>query len=360
MKRGSRQLIALGAVALVLGGVYAGLTVWTGYRESKEEQKAQEAEEAARIYLCQAKNPAWLEVQNENGTFSFTYDEETEMWAYDRDEHFPVLQSKITSIAAKVESLEAVRWLDGADEDLSVYGLDEPVYTLTVLEGDNNPVTIYVGDASEASGDYYVKLADDEKIYTAASVFANTLGISEDTILQTETFPSIASSAVTALTWKADGEEKTVRLETREVEPETTEPELETESDIEAESDAEPQSEKESEGEPETESYWLFEDSGEIEDTAALDELLTLIGELEYTDCADYYMEEDEAGLYGLSEGCAEFVISYTQSDEKKEAVIKIGGLTEDETDFYVIVDDSTMVNTLSAESIVWIRSFFE
>jgi len=359
VKRGSRQLIALGAVALVLGGAYAGLTVWTGYSESKEEQKVQEAEEAAKIYLCQAENPTQLEVKNEYGTFSFTCDEE-EGWKYDKDEHFPVMQSKITSIASKVESLEAVRRLDGADADLSVYGLDEPVYTLTVLESGKDPVTIYVGDASEASGDYYVKLADDEKIYTAASVFANTLGISEDTILQTETFPSITSSAVTALTWRADGKEKIACLETREVETETTEPELETESDIEAESDAEPQSEKETEGEPETESYWLFEDSGEIEDTAALDELLTLIGELEYTDCADYYMDEAEAEMYGLGEGCAELMISYTVSDEEKETMVKIGGLTEDETDFYVIVDDSTMVNTLSAESIVWIRSFFE
>lgn len=342
MKKANRQLALLAAVAVVLGGAYAGLTAWNRYSEAKEEQKAQKEEEAAKIYLCQAEEPIQIEVTNESGTFSFTYEEENG-WKYDKDEHFPVIQTKVTAITSKVESLEAVRRLDGAEDDLSVYGLAEPIYTLTVTEDGKEPVTIYVGDSSEASGDYYVKLEGDDSVYTVASTLTSSLDISEDSILQTETFPSITSSAVTMLTWKTDNGEVVVRKDTRIVEPETIEVE-----------------EMQTEAEPETENYWLIENDGEIEDTTTLDELLTLISELEYADCTDYYMEANEAEDYGLAEGYDELVISYTVSDEQKETILKIGGLTEAETDFYVIVDDSKMVNLLDAASVVQIQSFFE
>ncbi len=360
MKKGSRQLVMLGISAVILSGAYMGLTAWNSYSADKKAQKEQEEEEAAKIYLCEIEDFKQLEIVNENGTFAFSYDEEEEKWNYDKDEHFPVLQSKITSIVTRTDGLLAVRKLEGAEEDLSVYGLAEPLYTLTITGDESTVVTLYFGDESEANGNYYVGYND--CVYTISSDFSTVLGITEDTVLQTETFPEITSSEVIKLTWESENEEIVVRQDTREVEPEVeteaeTEGELETEAETETE--AELETELETEGEPETESYWLCEED-EIEDTTQLEELLTLMSELTYTNCADYYLETDEEKQYGLDKAYSVLEITSVSDEEEIVYTLKIGGLTEDESAYYVVMNDSTMVNTISAESVEQIREFFE
>ncbi|MGI6108057.1 MAG: DUF4340 domain-containing protein [Lachnospiraceae bacterium] len=379
MTKNTKSLVTLVVIAGVLCASWLGLRRYNSWSEEKE----QEAEEAAKIYLAQLTDVTSMEVTNENGTFSFTYNEDDETWSYDGDENLPLLQSKMTTLTGYLEDLEAVRKLDGG-EDLATYGLDSPSASLTASTADST-VEILFGDKSEASSDYYVKLSDSDDVYTVSASVHSAISFTEDDLVDAVSFPYIATSNVTKVVYTSGDSTITWHAETREVEETTEEPasvdEAEEASEEEslaaadeaaaeaelAETEAQAVedtleslygTEEETSEEIETEEYWMVEKDGtdtELEDTANFDSALSLIQDLSYDGFADYYMEDDEAADYGLDEASSPetLTIYYTSLDEDKSVTLTIGTTTEDGADYYCTEDDEpTFVSKLSADTV--------
>ena len=57
---------------------------------------------------------------------------------------FPVTQSYLTSISSDLKSFTAERKLEEVQDDLSVYGLDNPSCTITAKGSDDTEVTIQI------------------------------------------------------------------------------------------------------------------------------------------------------------------------------------------------------------------------
>lgn len=341
MKKNAIQLAALGCAVIVLGGVYAGLSAWNKYSEEQKQEKEAQEKESAKIYLCSMESANALNLENENGSFSFTYNADEESWSYDKDEKFPLKQSSVTSITGKLKSLEAVRRLDGADGDLSIYGLDDPAYRVTVSDADGSTAALLIGSSSEASGDYYVKLDGEDTIYTVGSAFVNTLSLTEDGILEKESFPSIAQSTISEVSWTKDGNQTVYRKESRIAEEETSE----------AASDAKETAEEE------TVEVWVKDDgekNSDLKEDTEIDTVLAAVAGLTFEDCADYYMEDEELADYGFDdeEKMMILTVSYTSGEEEKETTLTIGAKNEDETAWYAQIDDSRMVNMISDETV--------
>lgn len=377
MKKNAIQLLALGCAAIVLGGVYVGLSTWNKYSKEQKQEKEAREEEAAKIYLCSMEQADTLNLENENGSFSFTYNEDEESWSYDKDEKFPLKQSSVTSITGKLKSLEAVRRLDGADGDLSVYGLDDPSYRVTVSDADSNTVALLIGSSSEASGDYYVKLDGEDTVYTVGSAFVNTLSLTEDAMLEKESFPSITQSAVTEVSWTKDGKQTVYRKESRIAEEETTEEAsaedvsteevsaAEEESTEEVSAAEEEGTEEATTAEPQTVEVWVKDDgkkNSDLKEDTAIDTLLAAVTGLTFEDCADYYMEDEELAEYGFDDEAKTMIltVSYTSGEEEKETTLTIGAKNEDETAWYARIDDSRMVNLISDETVQSLIDGFE
>lgn len=364
MQKGMKQLLALCGAAVVLGGAYAGLTAWNTWSDKKKSEEEKEAEEAAKIYLSQMENVDKLSVTNPTGSFSFTYNEEEETWSYDKDEHFPVKQSEVTSITSDLEDLTAVRKFDEPDE-LSVYGLDEPAYEITASCGDSESVTMKIGNSSTASGDYYLILDGDSSVYTVSSSFVDTLLVNETDLLNKESFPSILSNSITSIQLEKDGttseiyEDEREAVETEEATEETEEETGETGTDekpsgTEISSEAE---ETETESESETaamENYWTRKTDTGSEEIDEPTDLLTAAAGITFDDCADYYLEDSEAASYGLAEedNPAVLTITYRSVGEETQTQLLIGSKNEDGSEYYVKLKDSNMVNTVSTETI--------
>ena len=69
----------------------------------------------------------------------------------------------VQDIADVLCNVAAVRVLEGADEPAS-YGLDEPLYTITLTSESGTVTTLYIGDGAEEN--YYATLNDKVVIYT--------------------------------------------------------------------------------------------------------------------------------------------------------------------------------------------------
>ena len=363
MQKGTKNLVLLCGVAVALCAAYGGLTAWNSYSEKKQEEKEAAEEEAAKIYLCEVEQASQLEISNENGSFSFTWNSENETWGYDKDEKFPK-QSKVTAVTGKLESLLAVRQLEEVDEDLSVYGLDEPAYTMLVTDSEGTEISFEIGDASEVTGDYYLRMDGGEAVYTVASSLITALDLTEDDLLDAETYPTIVSSNISSLTWTAGAdmaswEERERAVETTAAETESETELTETRSNEEettgVDTAEENTTEEDTAGEApvEMENYWVRIADGVETEYESMDDLLSAVTGLSYADCADYYMEETEMKPYGLVENgmVGTLTVAYTSSGEEKTLVLTIGGKTEDETAYYVKTQDSDMVNLIESET---------
>lgn len=369
----------VGALA-VLGGAYGGIVLINQHNEEKATEQSQAEKEANTFYLSQIEEPVAISYTNSYGTFAFSYDTENETWSYDDDEHFPVTQSYLTSLSSDMKALEATRKLEEVQDDLSVYGLDNPTLSITAKGSDDTEVTVLIGSVNSYSSDYYAKVDGADDIYTISSSYISDISNDISTLQAKESFPTIASTSVSNVQLVKDGITLDMEKEVTEepaTEEETTEnafEEAETGSESDA-SDVETTEAQTSEATTEAEAVtdsseeeseektvemvevtrWVFTQDNKtqrIDENDDIHDLLVNIVGLSFNDCADYYADETEKADYGLTDGATVLTLTYTSVDEEKTLKLTIGNTTDDDAYYYVSMDDSDEVNTVSKESI--------
>ncbi len=372
----------VGALA-VLGGAYGGIVLINQHNEEKATEQSKAEKEANTFYLSQIEEPVAISYTNSYGTFAFSYDTENETWSYDDDEYFPVTQSYLTSLSSDMKGLTATRKLEEVQDDLSVYGLDNPTLSITAKGSDDTEVTVLIGSVNSYSSDYYAKVEGADDIYTIASDYISDISNDISTLQAKESFPTIASTSVSNVQLVKDGVTLEMEKEVTEepaTEEETTEnasaeAENGSESDVsdaeitkaqtveaatEAESVSDSSNSSEEESEEETVEMvevtrWVFTQDNKTqrvdEDDDIHDLLVNIVG-LTFNDCVDYYADETEKADYGLTDGATVLTLTYTSVDEEKTLKLTIGNTTDDDAYYYVSMDDSDEVNTVSKESI--------
>ncbi len=379
MTKSTKKLLSLVGALAVLGGAYGGIVLLNQHNEEKAAEESKAQEEANTFYLSQIEEPVAISYTNSYGTFSFSYDTENETWSYDDDEHFPVTQSYLTTLSSDMKAFQAERKLEEVQDDLSVYGLDEPSLSITAKGSDDSEVTVLIGSVNSYSSDYYAKVDGADDIYTISSSYVTAMSNDLSTLQAKESFPTITSTSISNVQLVKDGVTLEMEKEVTE-EPATTEAETSEDTSDEAESESgaseaettqaqtsEAATEAEtvrdsSEEESEEETVemvevtrWVFSQDDKTkrvdEDDDIHDLLVNMVG-LTFNDCADYYADETEKANYGLTDGATVLTLTYTSVDEEVTLKLTIGNTTDDDAYYYVSMDDSDEVNTVSKESI--------
>ncbi len=367
MTKNTKKLLGLVGALAVLGGAYGGIVWINQNNEEKEAEQSKAEKEANTFYLSQMEEPVSISYTNSYGTFAFSYDTENETWSYDSDEHFPVTQSYLTSISSDLKSFTAERKLEEVQDDLSVYGLDNPSCTITAKGSDDTEVTIQIGSLNSYNSDYYAKVEGSDDIYTIASSYVSDISNDISTLQEKESFPTITSTSITDVQLSKDGitldMEKEVTQEPATEEAETESESSESESEVSEEETTKAVSDSTEEGLTEEESTvemvdvtrWVFTQDNKtqrVDESDDIHDLLVNMVGLTFNDCADYYADEEEKESYGLTDNAAVLTITYQSGEEETTLKLTIGATTEDEAYYYVSMDDSDQVNTVSKESV--------
>ena len=184
-----------------------------------------------------------------------------------------------------------------------------------------------------------------------------------------ESFPTITSTSITDVQLVKDGTtidmEKEVTQEpaTEEETTENASEEAETGSEVSEEETTKAVSDSTEEGLTEEEStvemvdvtHWVFTQDNKtqrVDESDDIHDLLVNMVGLTFNDCADYYADEEEKESYGLTDGAAVLTITYQSGEEETTLKLTIGATTEDDAYYYVSMDDSDQVNTVSKESL--------
>lgn len=345
MARKKHTLLLLFGVFILLTGSYFGIVK---YKENKEAQKSSQEsaeQEANIIRVTQMDEVSKISYNNGAEDLSFIKKEDT--WYYEPDESCPLSQTLLHSLANTLGELTAVRKLEGA-ESLEAYGLDNPVYTVTVEDESGNVVTLGLGNETDTN--YYLKVEGSDSIYTVESTLTTSLQNGLYDWIEMESFPTITADEIQKIEVSTADKKQVFDKELREVE--TTESAAEGES----ESEVETQDTGSSTVEPTTEEVWYVTENEstrtEATNSTTTDYFISMIVDLTFQSCKDYNASEEELATYGLKDPSATLTVHYVEDEEEKSITLYIGNKDETGNYYYVKMDDSTAVNTVTLTTI--------
>ena len=339
MKNKTVKMILAVAVLAVCCGAYAGVKTYVSHQEQKESEA--ESEENTSVFTASADDIKSLDFMVDDT--ETTFEKKDDSWVKKDDTDFPVNQSTLDSAASSVTSVESDRVLEDVD-DLAEYGLDSPANTIKIVtksedeDGDDTTTTLYVGDENSSTSQYYVRKDDDEKtVYLVDSSCVEPFTKTLYDYAQMEDFPAI-SSTDTITKISVDGDNSY---------------ELKKNADT---------------------SVWSVSANGEEDkaDSATVSSLVSSFGSMAYNSMADYKCEDKSK--YGLDKPYSTITVDYQEkvetsddnaetsdsetpdSAETTEMVDKqltiLVGNEADDSNRYVMVNDSNEVYTMSEETL--------
>ena len=339
MKNKTVKMILAVAVLTVCCGAYAGVKTYVSHQEQKESEA--ESEENTSVFTASAddiKSLAFMVDDTET-----TFEKKDDSWVKKDDTDFPVNQSTLDSAASSVTSVESDRVLEDVD-DLAEYGLDSPANTIKIVtksedeDGDDTTTTLYVGDENSSTSQYYVRKDDDEKtVYLVDSSCVEPFTKTLYDYAQMEDFPAISNTDI------------------------ITKISVDGDNSYELKKDADT-------------SVWSVSANGEEDkaDSATVSSLVSSFGSMAYNSMADYKCEDKSK--YGLDKPYSTITVDYQEkvetsddnaetsdsetpdSAETTEMVDKqltiLVGNEADDSNRYVMVNDSNEVYTMSEETL--------
>lgn len=287
-----KSMILLFAVLVVLVAAYFILQSWNKSQDKKEQAK----EEAENIYITDIDTITDIKYNIGSGDMEFTKEDGT--WYVTVDKDFPLAQSYPEQMADTFKKLKAERELKDGDS-LEDYGLTEPVYTVSLTDGEGGETTLYYGNA--AGDDYYVTVGDEGKVYTVSSTTISDLQYSLEDMAQLDTYPNIGSGNLKKEVITQGGQTTTY-------------------------------------------------DSENDDDAQNIAAVAGGLGAVTLSKAADYSVEDKDLAGFGLDEGSRTTVEAvYTSDDKEKTLTLYIGG-TDDSGNRYVMMNDSRIVYLISEE----------
>lgn len=338
MKNKTVKMILAVAVLAVCCGAYAGVKTYVSHQEQKESEA--ESEENTSVFTASADDIKSLDFMVDDT--ETTFEKKDDSWVKKDDTDFPVNQSTLDSAASSVTSVESDRVLEDVD-DLAEYGLDSPANTIKIVtksedeDGDDTTTTLYVGDENSSTSQYYVRKDDEKTVYLVDSSCVEPFTKTLYDYAQMEDFPAI-SSTDTITKISIDGD-----------------------SSYELKKDADT-------------SVWSVSANGEEDkaDSATVSSLVSSFGSMAYNSMADYKCEDKSK--YGLDKPYSTITVDYQEeaetsddnaetsdsetpdSTETTEMVDKqltiLVGNEADDSNRYVMVNDSNEVYTMSEETL--------
>ncbi|MBQ3162355.1 MAG: DUF4340 domain-containing protein [Oscillospiraceae bacterium] len=171
MKKNIRLIIICAVVVAVLAGLLVFLM--TSKKNNPDEQTADTAETevtTSLLYSNKLDDLAVLTIENEHGSYKverFEFEGEN-IWTIKEIANLPLSNAAITALVENAISVTAQQTVAENPEDISIYGLDAPLATVTAefTNSDKTVRKLYVGNKTPKGTAYYFMMEGDPAVYT--------------------------------------------------------------------------------------------------------------------------------------------------------------------------------------------------
>jgi hypothetical protein len=164
-------LIALAVLVALAGGVY-----WSN-KAKETEAKKPAADTTTKIIDFQGRQITKIEIRRTGG--ETTVLEKKDKWALTGPRPLPADQEAVGGVLSTLATLNADRLIEAKGTDAGMYGLAQPSVDFVISQNDGKTRHILIGDEVPTGNGYYVKVADDPRIFTIASYSKTSLDKTE-------------------------------------------------------------------------------------------------------------------------------------------------------------------------------------
>lgn len=209
MKKQKKQFLGMLLILAVLAAAYGGIHV---YNQKQEEKEA--GEEAEKLTVADFKTDDVTAFSYVLGGQVYAYTKTDGEWIWDGDISLTLDTSQIDVMLDAVTGLTAESEItDG--EDLAQYGLENPsgIITLTTADG---TTTLQLGDKNAVTGQYYLKVAESDKIYLVSRDLSGTFSKTPQELLNEEETESVDATEGVEAAVGVDVTESTVSEDSTE------------------------------------------------------------------------------------------------------------------------------------------------
>ena len=169
MKKNIKYIIIFCIIAVIL----AGLLIVLKLTAPAEEETGTDTDNAVQTSLLYDKNPhdiSKLEISNEHGDYEVVRAGEGDnaVWTIIELANLPMSSASMGNLLENAASVTAQQTVVENAEDLSIYGLAEPLATVTATFSDsaNTVKKLFIGNLTPSGTMHYAMTEGDQKVYT--------------------------------------------------------------------------------------------------------------------------------------------------------------------------------------------------
>ena len=176
-----KYAIILVVIVALLTGVYLIVDKTTGSKKDTEK---------IELLQIDSEKVQALTIKNRDG--EFVLEKDGDLWNLVSGGDFKIDSLKLDNIVSTISGLYAERVIEKDAKDLEKYGLSEPVvHTLKTSDGET--IVVELGNATVTNENYYVKLNEENTVYTISYYEGNILNASKTDIRNKNVIDSLTS-----------------------------------------------------------------------------------------------------------------------------------------------------------------------
>lgn len=355
MKKKYMRLLGVAAVCLVL---VIGCIVWMNVRK-KDPDPSSDASDNVPVSQVGAENVVEMTYRcedTENKDLTLVRDSD-DVWHYAKEKDFPINQTYVTKMAQMLGTVEAERIIPASEaQELSEYGFENPLVTISFRERDGKESTYYVGNENASTENYYFRMEGDDNVYQINADLKVMFMMSLYDLFAMEEFPKVEESSFRVVTIQSGDKELRVKAVIEDDAEEYV-----TSDDYKVKKIS-----------------WYAAKQGEDFRKGNQISLQAMIDEMEdyyFFRAVDYKVDQAGKAKYGLDKPLATITVDYEVLDETtarlvevsdgvnevqcdpiaKQYVLYVGNKTMDTDyadDYYVMIEGSDKVYTMEAASL--------
>lgn len=203
-KKNAVTLIVLCAVLVVCLVLYFVIPRNAGEKkdasaDATEEQSASESISLDSIAADQIKSVTVTKKEKK----VWSLKKKNKSWSLVGKEAAPVNEETVSSILENVKPVTATQKFENQSGDLSLYGLDKPELTISIVTTDGATYHYEIGsEVPKSDMGYYGKCSGRDEIYCLNSAFIKAFDVSEISLVKMDELPEIEEGYMTALAVK--------------------------------------------------------------------------------------------------------------------------------------------------------------
>lgn len=186
-KKKQMKLVGLLVIVLILAGAVAAIQL---LNKSETEEKATETESSIKVLSLVSSDIGKVSFQNEN--MKATFQEKGDTWVYEADSDFPTDADTIANMIATAANTTATKKLTIEQTELSKYGFDSPMTTISLFTKSGIETKLTVGRHNITTDEYYLQVNDGLDIYTIGDSLPSAFACDLMDLGIVETIPTLS------------------------------------------------------------------------------------------------------------------------------------------------------------------------